>query len=58
MSENVSNNDGPVYSVLSGKPCAPCGPGYVLVWQYQNYPSQAACEESGYQFCCTCITND
>lgn len=49
-------NDEPVYSVLSGKPCSPCPyPTDVYVWQYQNYPSQAACEASGYQYCCTCV---
>ena len=52
------NNDGPIYSMLNGKSCTPCAyPTDVFVWQYQNYPSLAACQASGYgyQYCCTCI---
>ena len=54
------NNDGPIYSVLNGKPpCAPCTENDTeLNWTFQGFPSQAACEASGLlQNCCECVYN-
>lgn len=52
----VYDNDGPIYSMLNGKPCAPCTePQTELGWSYQGYPSQAACEAAGQTYCCECI---
>ena len=46
-------------SVLNGKSCTPCAKGYIFAWQFQNYPSQAACEAPGApRWCCACVTND
>ena len=47
--------DNIVYSNLESKDCTPCSGADVFVWQYQNYPSQADCEATGYQYCCLCI---
>ena len=51
------DNDGPIYSMLNGKPCTPCAyPTDVFVWIYQNYATLAACEAvEGRPTCCTCI---
>ena len=49
-------DDNIIYSDIQNKGCTPCPyQTDVFVWQYQNYPSQADCEATGYQYCCTCI---